>query len=220
LVEGVVIVASVLLAFGLQAGWESRQEKNEAASLTLLLSADIRENMSAMDSVNTHATTLVHALDELLSIGRRGTPPPEPDSLAKLLGPAWGASPFEPFLASYDVLRGTRAWELIDTSAKTEIAQYVRGPSALDARFAGDALAALTEVANGYGGVLAVVDFPYQSLDWTLDGGPRGDQIGLINDPSFQSWVLMNKGMIENERDWRIEWIERLRVVDQELNRP
>ncbi len=48
-VEGVVIVGSILLAFGLQAWWEGRQEEAEEAVLLGSLSAEIELNLDSLD---------------------------------------------------------------------------------------------------------------------------------------------------------------------------
>ena len=65
-VEGVVIVGSILLAFGIQAWWDERQERVEVEEALVGLRADFERNLLALDTARTANEDLQAAAQRLL----------------------------------------------------------------------------------------------------------------------------------------------------------
>jgi len=82
LAEGVAIVVSILLAFGIQAWWDGRQLAEERAQHLSLLQAQMSENRALLEVSDSLSRNAVDGLSELLSIM-------SPD-LTSLPRPNWG----------------------------------------------------------------------------------------------------------------------------------
>jgi hypothetical protein len=100
-VEGFVIVISILLAFGLQAWWEDRQERDEARAYLESLEADFQQTrLRALEHLGANEATLTSARWLLEALGK----PPgavEGDSLSILLESSLWIWTFEPVLGTY-----------------------------------------------------------------------------------------------------------------------
>ena len=75
LLEGLVIVVSILLAFGLEASWSARAERRDAMELLLSISADIEENRALvarhLEGTDRYVA-LTQSVLEVLASGERG----------------------------------------------------------------------------------------------------------------------------------------------------
>lgn len=101
LVEGVVIVGSILLAFGIDAAWEGRNQRQRRAALFAALGNDMALARAEVDRVATFHRTGHSAAADLLNVGRvvRG----EIDQrlmIDSLVAATWGST------ASYDAPLG------------------------------------------------------------------------------------------------------------------
>lgn len=103
-VEGVVIVGSILLAFGIQAWWDARQEEHRIRDYLMAIASDVegaRATLQTSVARRQERTAAIHSL--LLAMGAPEAPPP--DSLTHWLGALWGArGPIET-MAAFDDLR-------------------------------------------------------------------------------------------------------------------
>jgi hypothetical protein len=99
--EGAVIVTSILLAFGLQAWWEGRQELREERAYLESLQGDFRQShVRALEHVSANERTLSSAGRLLQVLGQpRGEIPS--DTLASLLEDSFWIWTFSPVLATY-----------------------------------------------------------------------------------------------------------------------
>ena len=106
-VEGVVIVGSILLAFGLQAWWEGLQDEGRAQDHLLALQGEFVANLDSLNGNITRLEEIKGAAAELLAIivGEEGRP--SADSLAGLTWNAFSFPPYEPFTVAYDNLIGS-----------------------------------------------------------------------------------------------------------------
>ena len=73
LVEGVVIVGSILLAFGVQAWWDGRQERTEEDRLLVSVLDDMRANRQEIERKSAYHTAALASERRILSLA--GTPP-------------------------------------------------------------------------------------------------------------------------------------------------
>jgi hypothetical protein len=72
LVEGVVIVGSILLAFGVQAWWDGRQERTEEDRLLVSVLDDMRANRQEIERKSAYHTAALASERRILSLA--GTP--------------------------------------------------------------------------------------------------------------------------------------------------
>jgi hypothetical protein len=103
-VEGVVIVGSILLAFGIQAWWDASQEEKRIQDHLTAIASDIegaRGTLRASVDRRRDRTAAIHSL--LLAMGAPEAP--TPDSLIHWLGVLWGARGPAETMAAFDDLR-------------------------------------------------------------------------------------------------------------------
>ena len=67
-VEGLVIVVSILLAFTIDAWWDSKQERDERASVLSALRADFSNTIVHLDQVHAMSGAALAASDTLLDL--------------------------------------------------------------------------------------------------------------------------------------------------------
>ena len=65
--QGVLIVASILLAFGIEAWWDDRQEQQHRAALLDDLAVELRQNRDALSSALALQRTRADRIEELLN---------------------------------------------------------------------------------------------------------------------------------------------------------
>jgi hypothetical protein len=130
-VEGVVIVGSILLAFGIEAWWSRLQDLSEEQQILSALQADFVGNRDLLDEViQTHTTssrifrdlqTQPEAIDRLL-----------PDSVAAVLTALYGSRTFDPFQGNLMATISSGKLELIrDQSLRASLAEWVQATSDL-----------------------------------------------------------------------------------------
>ncbi len=87
--EGVAIVISILLAFGIQAWWESRQNQAEEVEILAGLEQEFKENVDVLEVRSQRVQTALAEVGELLVATQRGfwieTDGPIDDGLIALL---------------------------------------------------------------------------------------------------------------------------------------
>jgi len=87
LIEGVLIVASILLAFGIQAWWDERGDREIEHSLLVELQAEFEANRASLQSTADAYRRTREAAEALTAIGSSDSRP-NADSLAALFGTA------------------------------------------------------------------------------------------------------------------------------------
>jgi len=86
--EGVVIVTSILLAFGIDAWWEGRQERSQERVALAALRLEFRENIARFTRAHDYhvaSAGRLAALEDLLTASRDGVTVQVPDSLLRPL---------------------------------------------------------------------------------------------------------------------------------------
>ena len=108
--EVVVIVGSILLAFGIQAGWEEWQERREEIQLLSALRTEFAVNLERVAEISAFHSDLRATAEALLSAAADSGSKPDADSVAKLIGDVswWGGfTGFESATLSAVILGGS-----------------------------------------------------------------------------------------------------------------
>ena len=93
--EGVAIVVSILLAFGIQAWWDNHQERDTEQRILLALKAEIRKNLVELESQVQFREATKESITRLFKVGA-GQEANDPDTADKLIGNLlwWGQIDF------------------------------------------------------------------------------------------------------------------------------
>jgi len=85
LVEMVVVVASILIAFGLDAWWDGQQEGREERTILLGLEEELDSLKASVEEQTLFHQEVKAAVKDLLDFAIRGTIPAEPSAMDSLL---------------------------------------------------------------------------------------------------------------------------------------
>ena len=113
-IEGVVIVVSILFAFGIDAYWQDRQDWSRTESQLKSLQEEIEEAVSAVEESQALRERRIAVIRELLALI---TSPESRDSknLEHQLGVLWGASISASDLATLEQMQSTGTLALIES---------------------------------------------------------------------------------------------------------
>jgi hypothetical protein len=114
LAEAVVIVASILLAFGIEAAWVGRQEAERRSELIESMRVDFESTRDRIAVTLALGDSLMMRSGAFMSAVRSGAQL-TPDSLGYLLAGANRALHFEPLLTTYQGAVATGELKLIET---------------------------------------------------------------------------------------------------------
>jgi hypothetical protein len=103
-VEGVVIVGSILLAFGIEAWWEGRQERVEEQEVLLSLEADLRRTATALDSVISRHHESIDVFQNLVRTLGSDPTPARADTIAESGWRLMMNTPFDGSVRTHDDL--------------------------------------------------------------------------------------------------------------------
>jgi hypothetical protein len=114
LAEGVIIVGSILLAFGIDAGWDARQERELERSYIARIAADLRATQAGIDDNAVHYSRLLAHAGAALPILEGGATIPD-DTLGFLSSVLQATRITSPIVArsAYDDLISTGNLRLI-----------------------------------------------------------------------------------------------------------
>ncbi len=104
LVEGAVIVGSILLAFGIDAWWDGAQERAEERQLLSSLAEDFRANKAEAESVISTYERTGHLVGRLVSLSPGELRADPPDSLIAMVSALAAPRTFDPILGTLDAL--------------------------------------------------------------------------------------------------------------------
>ncbi len=113
-IEGLVIVVSILLAFGIDAFWQERQDRIRTESHLNSLLEEIGEALTAVENSQARRDRRIGVIRELLA----SITTPEARNTENLnyqLGALWGASRSASGLATLDQMRSTGTLALIES---------------------------------------------------------------------------------------------------------
>jgi hypothetical protein len=104
LIEGLVVVASILVAFMLDAWWSQRAAEQKEAAHLLALRSDFQQNVSRLQRLVALEDGIMDASQRLLRVASAVNVPAPEDSLNNLLGRVFNSGRFEPVLGAYEAV--------------------------------------------------------------------------------------------------------------------
>lgn len=102
--EGVVIVGSILLAFGIDAAWDGMQERSEETRLLASLAEDFRTSRLEAESVISHYEETDRLLSRLQSLSDAELRSDAPDSITAMVNALASPRTFDPTLGTLEAL--------------------------------------------------------------------------------------------------------------------
>jgi hypothetical protein len=125
IIEGLVVVASILVAFALDAWWSQRAERQVELGNLRALSSDFRQNVTRLETVIAREEEIVGASRRLLAVGDARDAQLPADSLAQLLGSLFVSSRFDPVMGAYEAVVGSGGLAQIrDDSLRLALADF------------------------------------------------------------------------------------------------
>lgn len=125
--EAVAIIASILIAFSLDAWWDDRQAAEREQWYLLSLNRDFLENRTGLEHVIQVQDTLLQSVRELVLFGATTTPVPGADSVMNLIGRVFGNTTigFTPNVGTYRELLNTSSLQVIkNDSLRTLLSDF------------------------------------------------------------------------------------------------
>jgi hypothetical protein len=113
IVEGVVIVGSILLALAADAWWDGRNDREQGEALVASLASDYQENITRLDDVIGRQEQIVAAIRELVMIIDGDVQRPAADSVVRLINEASNRQRFERVRGGYEAILGAGDLTLI-----------------------------------------------------------------------------------------------------------
>jgi hypothetical protein len=213
--EGAVIVASILMAFGIDALWDELQARDDLRDLVSLVRTDITSEIALMAERNARADTVMAKMERLIDLGAPDSALPSTDSLAVLVFASWQGSTFAPTVAALDVAVGNPVWDRIPERIQVELSEYSRGYAKEDVEIGRTALETLIDLSGDHGSLTTLT--PQSTRPYSTRELDARNLASFTRDPRVQSWLVIAHAMIMDQREWRTEWVDRLERLSEEL---
>ena len=91
-VEGLAIVASILLAFSIDAWWGERQQQDAERAMLQALLDDLRAKQVLLADMNRFNNAIVASAETLLRVAAGTEPEPDEDTIDRLIADTWWVS--------------------------------------------------------------------------------------------------------------------------------
>lgn len=118
LAEGVVIVVSILLAFGIDAWWDGRRDRAQSEALLRALLEDFRAAEVQLDTVESKHRRLVENGRRLIMYGENGyVPEAEHVAVDSMLGSHFLRPVYEPPMGTVESILGSGRLDLFENQA-------------------------------------------------------------------------------------------------------
>jgi hypothetical protein len=132
-VEGTVIVFSILLAFGLEAAWSARLESRETSALLMAIRSDVVENRQVIARTLAQSERLSQGARTLLNGLAGGESGAARDSLLSTVGNIFLMSGWDPINDTYLEAHASGRLSLIsDHRTRLELSRYQRRIEAVE----------------------------------------------------------------------------------------
>jgi hypothetical protein len=133
LIEALVVVASILVAFSLDAWWSERAERRTEVAHLRALRSDFEQNVSRLKVLIEQEERIADASQRLLLAAISPTTPSPEDSLANLLGQVFNSGRFDPLMGAYEaVVNSGGLAQVRDDSLRLVLAEFA---SLLEGRY-------------------------------------------------------------------------------------
>jgi len=114
LIEGAVIVGSILLAFGIDAAWDARKERQLERTLLEALVEDFRFAEAEWAKVKSGHNTVVRSMETLLTWAETGAVPESQQLMADtILGNVFWRETFDPPMGTVQAVLGSGRLDLL-----------------------------------------------------------------------------------------------------------
>lgn len=192
LLEGAVIVGSILLAFGIDAWWDARGDAQRKEAVIEGLRSDFRAARVDLNRVSTYHLNGRSSAEQLMQLGDNGTVPASSSDLVdSLFSDLSGTASFDPPLGTLEALISSGELDLI---GDLELALLLTGFPAMvgdldrEQRFQREALLLLYEHidSSGLGFESFIANFRDPPWDFHSDGIYR-----IVHTEGFRSWVTV-----------------------------
>lgn len=128
LLEMLVVVASILIAFSLDAWWNRRAERNAEAAHLQALQSDFEQNVSRLRALITREEQIADASRRLLLLATSTDSPAPADSVSDLVGQVFSSVRFDPVMGAYEaVVSSGGLAQLGDDSLRLALAEFASG---------------------------------------------------------------------------------------------
>ena len=104
LVEMLVVVTSILIAFSLDAWWTSRAEERTGVAHLRALQHDFEQNVARLKVHIEREERIADASRRLLLVANSPTTPSPADSVSNLLGQVFNSGRFDPVMGAYEAV--------------------------------------------------------------------------------------------------------------------
>lgn len=104
LIEVVVVVASILIAFSLDAWWSRRAEERTGTAHLQALRSDFEQNVARLHVLIEREDRIANASRRLLLVAVSPTVPSPEDSVSSLLGEVFNSGRFDPVMGAYEAV--------------------------------------------------------------------------------------------------------------------
>ncbi len=134
--EGVVIVGSILLAFGLQAWWDARSDHRAQQEILRNLRQDFEQNLVFVDTASARHARIKDAAKALLQFtGPNSSTQNEQDSIAQLIEGVLYYNRLQPVQGGLTSLLNSGQWDLLQNNElQSVLAEWPTGIAALNNR--------------------------------------------------------------------------------------
>lgn len=133
LVEMLVVVGSILIAFSLDAWWSRRAEERTGAAHLRALQSDFEQNVSRLKVHIEREERIADASRRLLLVASSPNAPSPEDSVRNLLGQVFNSGRFDPVMGAYEaVVNSGGLAQIRDDSLRLALADFA---SLLDGRY-------------------------------------------------------------------------------------
>jgi hypothetical protein len=112
-VEGIAVVVSILLAFGIDAWWSERQERQAELEYLIALQKDFLETRESLDNQENDVSRLFDNVDQVLSVIADIQTTELPESFSKMVGDAYFIPRPVPITGTYEDMVNSGSIQLI-----------------------------------------------------------------------------------------------------------
>ena len=198
-----VVVAGVLIAFGLNAWWIERATRNEEQTHLRALLADFEQNVGLLTDLLEREEQISGASLELLQLARK-QPDADAADVSRLINRVFQSQRAEPVLDAYEALVNSAGLALIrDEELRSNLAGFVaRSADPYYERFADELYMSFTTRFVGRLQFARLV---------ANDSSPLQPYTDLLGDPAFQEHLALRYLI---ERDVAVDYRERLQAAE------
>lgn len=219
LIEGAVIVGSILLAFAIDAGWDARAEASRRSAVLDGLRSDFATARIDLDRVAAFHLEGRRAAEALMGLGADGPLSEDRSSrVDSLFGGLAGTASFDPPLGTLQALINSGDLDLLDDlDLAVELTRFLGEVVDLDReqRFAREALIRLFEYLGSEDiGIESFVTHPTWAVPWDLQSG---DVYRVVHTQGFRGWVTLMWALYSNTTGSLAELDEVLTTIESRL---